>query len=210
MIRIIKTLCALLIATPVWADGEPAGDFDYYVLSLSWIPNWCELEGDDRRAPECREEGRGWSVHGLWPQYDYGWPSNCRTSERDPSRMMTRAQTDVFGNSGLAWYQWQKHGRCSGLSAEAYYDAARKAFEMIEMPEILRQIPREMSLRPSVVEAAFLEVNPDMIADGITMTCKAGMIQEARICLTKDLELRECGADARNDCSYEADIFPLR
>ena len=123
---------------------------------------------------------------------------------------MTGAQTDVFGSSGLAWYQWQKHGRCSGLSAEEYYNAARAAFEMIEMPEILRRITDEMSLPPSVVEAAFLESNSDLTAGGITMTCKAGMIQEARICLTKDLELRECGADVRRDCSYDADFMPLR
>ncbi len=207
---IIKTLCAFVIATPVWADGEVAGDFDYYVLSLSWIPNWCELEGDERGAPECRQTGRGWSVHGLWPQYENGWPSYCRTTERDPSRAMTGAQTDVFGSSGLAWYQWQKHGRCSGLSAEAYYDAARAAFKAVEMPDILRRIADEMSLHPDVVEAAFLEVNPNLDPDGITITCKAGLIQEARICLTKDLDPRICGRNVIRDCTMSADFFPLR
>lgn len=211
MIRLLKTfVLATFVATSAVAEGERAGDFDYYVLALSWIPNWCALEGDDRGAPECREAGRGWSVHGLWPQFEYGWPSNCRTSERDPSRSVTGAQTDVFGSSGLAWYQWQKHGRCSGLSAVAYYAAARTAFDSINRPEILRQLPRELTVDPKVIEAALLEVNTQLSADMVTITCKAGMIQEARICLTKDLDPRVCGADVIRDCAYDATISPLR
>lgn len=212
MIRLLKTFCALcLFSSAAMADGERAGDFDYYVLALSWTPNWCALEGDDRDAPECDAgTGRGFSLHGLWPQYENGWPSYCRTRERDPSRSDTAAMADIMGSSGLAWHQWKKHGRCSGLSSDDYYAAAREAYENVNRPDVLRRITEQMSLPPNVIEAAFIEANPEMTADGITVTCKSSMIQEVRICLTKDLEPRECGADTIRDCSYNATLDPIR
>ena len=42
---LILCLCLLLapMPRPVAAKGEIAGEFDYYVLALSWSPNWCVL-----------------------------------------------------------------------------------------------------------------------------------------------------------------------
>lgn len=212
MIRLLKTFClALILATPALADGEQAGDFDYYVMSLSWTPSWCELEGDARNSPQCDvDQGFGFTLHGLWPQYESGWPFFCRTAERDPSRTQTEAMTDIMGTSGLAWYQWKKHGRCSGLSAVEYYETAREAYSSVTRPDIFRNLPREMNLPPSVIEAAFLELNESIEPDGLTVTCKGGMIQEVRICLTKDLTPRICGADVIRDCQVSADMAPMR
>jgi len=65
--------------------GDQAGKFDYYVLSLSWSPTWCALEGDASGAEQCDPaKDRGWVLHGLWPQYDRGWPEFCQTAERPP------------------------------------------------------------------------------------------------------------------------------
>ena len=117
---------------------------------------------------------------------------------------------DIMGSSGLAWYQWKKHGRCSGLSAIDYFGAARDAYEAVTRPEILRNLPREMTLPPKVIESAFLEVNERLSADNLTVTCKGSLIQEVRICLTKDLEPRNCGADTIRDCQYNASFAPIR
>ena len=100
----MRWLAVLLLgALPALAEGDHrAGEFDYYVLSLSWSPTWCALEGDGRDAPECREEAAlGWVLHGLWPQYEEGWPSYCRTSHRDPSRSETAAMADI---EKLEWF----------------------------------------------------------------------------------------------------------
>lgn len=199
--RKLMLAAALAFSTPAHAEGERAGDFDYYVMALSWSANWCAQQGDDRRDPQC-DAGRGvtWIVHGLWPQYDIGWPSYCRTVERDPSRGDSGAMADVFGGAGAAFYQWKKHGRCSGLSAPTYYETARDALESITLPPVFNQLRRDVQLPASVVEEAFLEANPGMARDQITITCADGMIEEARICLTKDLELRRCGDDVIRDC----------
>ena len=86
---LVAALLFLLTPFSVLAEGERAGDFDYYVLALSWSPNWCALEGDARDAEQC-DEDFGWVVHGFWPQYEAGWPSYCPTSMRAPSRGATQ------------------------------------------------------------------------------------------------------------------------
>jgi len=189
------------IAGMVRADGEHAGTFDYYVLSLSWSPTWCALEGDARHSPQCAKgAGFGWVVHGFWPQYESGWPSWCPTEERNPNRKETAAEADLFGTSGNAWYQWRKHGVCSGLSSGNYYRRARQAWETLNIPAVFRRLNHAVELPPKIIEDAFLEVNPTMVPGGITVTCQAGRIDEVRICLTRGLEPRACGPDTDRDC----------
>jgi len=48
---LMALILALSSATALRADGEKAGVFDYYVLSLSWSPTWCAIEGDQRISP---------------------------------------------------------------------------------------------------------------------------------------------------------------
>ena len=203
---------AALIGTACTAEGERAGDFDYYVMALSWSPGWCAAEGYARGAPEC-ETGAAlaFTLHGLWPQHESGWPSYCRTTERDPSRHESAAMADIMGGSGLAWYQWKKHGRCAGLPAKTYYSTMRRAYATIRVPELFRKITKRLTLPAKVVESAFLEANPSLSADQITITCDAGRIQEVRLCLSKDLQPRRCGTDVIRDCRMtDAVLEPLR
>lgn len=202
----------LFAALPAWAEGERTGEFDYYVLSLSWSPTWCVLEGDALNSEQCApEEDFGWTLHGLWPQYHEGWPSFCRADLPQPTRAMTRSMTDIMGSSGLAWYQWKKHGTCSGLDAPDYYALSRKAYESIRRPAVFRKLDKPVRLPAQVVEEAFLKENPQLEADMLTITCKNGHIQEARICLSRALEPVPCGRDVIRDCSLKDALFtPIR
>ena len=202
----------LVLAAPVWAEGERAGDFDYYVLALSWTPTWCALEGDDRGSPQCDPgQGYGFTLHGLWPQYEDGWPSFCPTSERPATRGETGAMVDIMGSSGLAWHQWRKHGTCTGLSAEEYFRLSRLAYESVARPELLRRLDRPVRLPAAVIEEAFLEENTALTGDMLTVTCRDGRVQEVRICLTRDLEPRACAADVARDCTLREALFePMR
>lgn len=191
----------LLSALPALAEGEPAGAFDYYVLSLSWSPTFCALDGDARGEDQCDpRHDFSFTLHGLWPQYEFGWPSYCRTAERDATRAETRAMADIMGSAGLAWYEWKKHGRCSGLSARDYFDTSRRAYDSIVIPEVFRKLSRDVTLPAAVVEEALLDANPGLDGRMVTITCEAGRIQEARICMTPDLAPRPCGLDAARDC----------
>lgn len=208
--RVILFLMAM--ASAAWGQTDRAGEFDYYVLSLSWSPTWCALEGNARNSPQCDPKaGFGWVMHGLWPQYHRGWPENCQTVERPPSRAMTEGMADIMGTSGLAWYQWKKHGSCSGLSASQYYALARESFERVNRPEVFRKLQNPVRLPARVVEEAFLKANPGWEPDMLTITCREGRIQEARLCLSKTLDPVPCGRDVVRDCRLEdAKFDPIR
>lgn len=202
----------LMLAVPVWGEGEKAGEFDYYVLSLSWSPNWCAYEGDARGSDQCdARHDHGWIMHGLWPQFHRGYPSYCRTAERPPSRGMTAEMADIMGTSGLAWHQWKKHGVCTGLSAPAYCALSREAYGRVVRPPVFRKLDKTVRLPASVVQDAFLQANPGMEPDGVTITCRDGHIQEARICLSRDLDPVPCGQDVVRDCTARDALFtPIR
>lgn len=210
--RVIALCAALCLPLTARAEGERAGAFDYWVLALSWSPNWCAIEGDAKGSEQCDpRHDHGWVLHGLWPQYHQGWPSYCPTVERAPSRAMTRDMADIMGTAGLAWHQWKKHGTCSGLSAAQYFEASRSAYEAVERPEVFRKLDRPVKLPASVVEEAFLKANPGLEADGVTITCRDGFIQEARICLSREMEPVPCGRDVVRDCTAKDALFtPVR
>lgn len=212
--RILAVLLSavLALATPAAAKDDVAGAFDYFVVSLSWSPNWCVLEGDARRSPQCAAQSdHGWILHGLWPQYHRGYPSFCQTAERPPSRRMTAEMADIMGTSGLAWHQWNKHGRCSGLSAADYYALSRKAYGQIVRPAVFRKLTQSVKLPARVVEEAFLKANPGFEPDGVTVTCRDNHIQEVRICLSRTLDPVPCGQDVVRDCKMTDALFtPLR
>ena len=202
----------VLTALPALAQEDKTGQFDYYVMALSWSPNWCEIEGDAKGSDQCdARHDHGWILHGLWPQYHRGFPSYCRTSERAPSRGQTNAMADIMGTGGLAWHQWKKHGVCSGLSSAEYYELSREAYASVQRPEVFRKLTKDIKLPASVVEDAWLKANPQLEADGITITCRQGHIQELRVCLSRDLEPVPCGQDVVRDCRMKDAVFtPVR
>ncbi len=208
MRKLILLFTLFLSAFPAYAKGERAGTFDYYVLSLSWSANWCALGGDARASPQCdASRDHGWILHGLWPQFHRGYPSFCHTSNHPPARSMAAKMADIMGTPGLAWHQWKKHGSCTNLTAEQYFALSRQAYATITRPAIFRKIDRPLRLPASIVEDAFLKSNPLIEPDGITITCKQGYIQEARICLSRNLEPVPCGQDVVKDCRLEDALF---
>ncbi|MEM6322768.1 MAG: ribonuclease T2 [Pseudomonadota bacterium] len=190
----------LLGLAPAWAEGERAGDFDYYVMALSWSPNFCATT--TRENPQC-DAPFGWVLHGLWPQYEEGWPSYCPTNHRNPSRRDTADMADIMGSPGSAWHQWNKHGRCTGLSSEDYYALSREAYGRITRPEVFRKMSKSFTMPASLIEEAFLRDNPAFEADMLTVTCKDRRIQEVRVCMRRSLEPRICGRDVIRDCTMQ-------
>ncbi|WP_010139052.1 ribonuclease T2 family protein [Oceanicola sp. S124] len=187
------------------AGGDGAGAFDYYVMALSWSPGYCATSDNPEQCAPARR--LGWILHGLWPQHETGYPRDCRSAEAPPSRRQTAAMADIMGTGGLAWHEWQAHGTCSGLPAADYFALSRRAYDSVTRPPVLRALTEDIRLPARVIEEAFLEANPALSAEGVTVTCRDNRIREVRICLTKDLQPRACGADVARDCTAGSALF---
>jgi ribonuclease T2 len=179
------------------------GDFDFYVLALSWSPGFCELDGDRGRNREQCAQGAGlrFVVHGLWPQRERGYPSDCGPAGRTPSRIALQQAEGLFPTESLARYQWRKHGTCSGSSPGDYFADVRRAREKIVIPPVLAKAERDQNWTAIDIERAFVAANPGLRTDMMSVACRRGVMQEVRICMSKDLrDFRMCQEVDRSGC----------
>lgn len=188
----------------------PTGDFDYYILALSWSPTYCLEEADPRRDRAQCQSSRPFAfvLHGLWPQHERGYPDRCDVSEARVPDAIIDTVMDIMPSRGLAGHQWRKHGSCTGLSQADYFAASRAAFSSVKIPSEFKTLTTYVSTTPAKVEQAFLAVNPGLTRDGVTVTCSRQHLREVRVCLTKDFKFRSCGADARRDCDRAQVVMP--
>jgi ribonuclease T2 len=207
----------LMLASPSLAQrgqkGGAAGEFDFYVLALSWSPGFCESEGDEKGRDQCAAGRKlGFVVHGLWPQFNRGFPSECGPAGRTPSRIAMEQAAGVFPEQGLARHQWRKHGTCSGLSPSDYFAATKRARQAITIPPPFAAPEREQTWVPIDIERAFVAANPGLRPDMMAVSCRNNRLNEVRICLTKDLRsFTPCEEVDRGGCrSRDIKASPLR
>jgi ribonuclease T2 len=177
--------------------------FDFYVLALSWSPTYCLNEGRDRgNRTQCGDDrAHGFIVHGLWPQFDSGYPEYCPSRESDRvSDRLGRVVMDITPSMGLIGHMWRKHGTCSGLDQADYFGVVRAARDTVAVPDLFDTMTKQQMLSTEAVEKAFVETNPGLARDAIATVCQGGQLREVRICLTKSLAFRSCPEVDRSGC----------
>jgi ribonuclease T2 len=135
--------------------------FSYYLLSLSYAPDFCAQPTGNKDAREC-SAGRhvGFVVHGLWPQAETGrGPENCRLMGR-VSQDIVRATLDFIPTESLIQHEWAAHGSCTGLNAADYFALVRRARDMVKIPEDLREPAKRLQLRSAEIEGELAAANP--------------------------------------------------
>ncbi len=195
------------------ARGGPAGEFDFYVLALSWSPGFCALEGERKGRRQCEPGGDlGFTVHGLWPQFERGYPTECGPAGRSPSRAALDEAGDVFPDEDLARHQWRRHGTCSGKNPAAYFRDVRQARDAVRIPEPFLSASSAKFMTPIEIERTFGEANPGLRPDMMAVVCGRGVLQEVRICLERDLRgFRRCPEVDRSGCGIgEIRVEPAR
>src|SRR3954471_12401016 len=141
------------------------GEFDFYVLSLSWSPSFCEAAAErNRGGSQAQCSGRPFSfvVHGLWPQYERGFPEYCQRPSPRLQRNIMTSMLDLMPAPGLIFNEWDKHGTCSGLGAKAYFETIRKARAAVKIPPEYLEPAETRMIAPAAIEDAFIKVNPGL------------------------------------------------
>jgi len=209
------TVAVAEIAVPAPAPAQDRrqnqpGQFDFYVLALSWSPSFCEAAGERGTPPrqQCGARPYSFVVHGLWPQYEHGFPEFCRQPPPRLDRNIVSAMLDLMPAPRLIFNEWDKHGTCSGLSANAYFATIRKARAQVKIPEAYLELTEPLTVTPDEVEEAFLSANPGLTRDAIAVTCDSRRLGEVRICLGKDLRFRACPDIDARACRRERLVMP--
>ena len=196
--------CSLIIAgshkrKPGGHTSAP-GDFDYYVLSLSWAPDFCAQQDVARNDRECGV-GRnvGFVVHGLWPQAETGRsPQQCGPA-RPVAQGIVSSMLAYIPSEGLIQHEWRNHGTCSGLGAAEYFDRVRKARDTVKVPEDYRALNHPISVGPQEIENRFAAANTAFPKTAFRVSCRSNELEEVRVCFTKDLRARPC-TDSAGEC----------
>lgn len=178
------------------------GNFDFYLLSLSWSPGFCATPAGANDPGQCAP-GRKFSfvLHGLWPQYEQsGWPEDCSNEPIDPASV--QKMIAIMPSEKLIEHEWSKHGTCSGLSAKDYFDEADEAFHSIRIPAPYASLPRALTVSPAEIRSQFAAANPGGGEAEFVVECSGNgrYLTEVHACLDKDLTGRACN---REELSHE-------
>jgi ribonuclease T2 len=173
----------------VAAAEQPAANqpFDYYLLNLSWSPEFCHSHPD---ATECASRAT-FVLHGLWPQNTDGtYPQNC---SNDPGPRNPATFSDIYPDSGLLRHEWRTHGTCSGLSPDAFFTAARTAFHSVVIPPTLAELTSQISLPPVQILDLFTAANPSIPRSSLALSCGNNYLTAIEVCVDKQLHPTACG-----------------
>jgi ribonuclease T2 len=218
--RVLATVVFLLALAGAGAPASAQdsrqnapGAFDFYVLSLSWSPSFCAAaaeRGRGGRSQQAQCGGRPFSfvVHGLWPQYEHGFPDHCqRPSPRLDHRIMN-SMLDLMPAPGLIYSEWDKHGTCSGLGARGYFETVRKARAAVKIPAEFVDLSAPKTIAPEAIEDAFIKDNPGLSHSAIAVICDRNRLSEVRVCMNKDLQFRACEEVDRRACRRGQVVMP--
>lgn len=186
-----------------------AGRFDYYALVLSWSPTYCSSNERPGTDPQCeRRDGRRFAfvLHGLWPQYEKGYPEYCPVRGRPfVPQPVIDGILDIMPSPRLAIHEYKKHGTCSGFEPAGYYALSRRLFNSINIPKRYVNPFENQTVSPEELSQEFVKANPGLSPDMLAISCggPGNRLREVRICFNKEGNLRACGRneDQRRLCS---------
>lgn len=208
----LRAFSLLLAAMALLRAQDTPGKFDFYVLSLSWSPEYCSSRGSSPSDPQCGTGRRfGFVLHGLWPQYEpKGWPEDCGAGA-GPNAGTVRSMMDIMPSEQLIRHEWRKHGTCSGMDARGYFAKAREAFQAVKVPPEYRGPSAQVNVAPAEFRRQLASANPSWKPGSAVILCSGRFLQEVRVCLGKNLESRKCPDSVRDRCNVpEMIVRPVR
>jgi ribonuclease T2 len=248
-LRIIAVAAFVSLATLPSQDAvaqdrrqNEVGQFDFYVLTLSWSPSFCEASAERSRASagepsdqaqadnsqshdasdagdrsrrsrrarndQCGDRPYSFVVHGLWPQYERGFPEFCQSPAPRLNRNIVSSMLDLMPSPQLIFREWDRHGTCAGLSARAYFDNVRRARASVKIPEQYLSLQDPLTVTPAEVEDAFIKANAGLTRAGLAVACDSKRLNEVRICMSRELKFQDCPDVAQRSCRRDKLLMP--
>jgi ribonuclease T2 len=176
-------------------------DFDYFVMALSWSPDYCATTGSNDEQQCSIGKKLTFVLHGLWPQNTKGYPSNC-SDEKLPSNLKNEF-AGLYPSDSLFDHEWEKHGTCTGLSAEQYLALSKQLKSSIVLPEPYRSPLKAFRTTVGQLKDDFVSVNPDLSTDSMAVFCSGSgrYLKEMYVCLAKDGSPTACSSEVNKNAS---------
>jgi ribonuclease T2 len=194
----------LLATTSTMAkDQKP---FDFYVMSLSWSPEFCQSHP---REQQCTRQ-YGVVLHGVWPQYQSGYPQSC-SRESMPGKLVHEF-AGLYPNDGLAFHEWKRHGTCSGLSPQDYLQFSQQVKQNFIEPNELKSLTKPLRVTSEQLSQKIIAANPKLNNQSLSYTCtgRGRFLQEIHVCLDKTGNALACSDEiqrkSRRSCG-QADFL---
>ncbi len=215
--RVALAIALAASAACLWAQSgrrfaQPTGVFDYYVLSLSWVPEFCSQAAEAAANPRECAAGRnqGFVVHGLWPQANSGRsPESCAPAKKVP-RGLVNQLLSYIPSPGLIQHEWATHGTCTGLAMDDYFTKVMLARSAVQIPVQISAITVAGTESPGQIEKQFAGSNPSFPEGAFRVSCRGGALTEVRACFDKALKPRACTVSAGECRSGAVSILPPR
>jgi ribonuclease T2 len=189
------------------ADNTP-GKFDYYLLVLSWAPEFCATHQSNMSSSECDPTRHyGFVVHGLWPQNDDGsYPTGCGNA-RPVSNEIVREMLPIMPARGLIQHEWSTHGTCTGLSAQEYFGELQQLYQSVKIPDDYQHPSAAFSAKPGNIEQKFAQANRAP-QSAFRVSCRAGEFVAIEACFDKNLKYRDCGSSLKECQTPQVTVLP--
>jgi ribonuclease T2 len=212
-IAIFLIIANLTLTDTAYAKASKSGQFDYYVLALSWSPSYCAGEAGQNDFQQCAPGRRfAFVVHGLWPQYAKGWPEYCATREAWVPQMLIDGMMGVMPSKKLIIHEWKKHGTCSELSQAEYFNYARQIFGALRIPARYLSPQAPVTITPGQLVVDFVKSNKALTADMLSVQCGnatgQARLSELFVCVNKAGSFTPCGANEKQQCRAKTIVMP--
>jgi ribonuclease T2 len=215
MNRVVSSglLCLVLLVTPLAQakkkHPKPPAQFDYYLLSLSWAPNFCASHPSDHSSECTVGNHTAFVLHGLWPQSNSGAPPMACAPASPVAKSIVDRMLQFMPSASLIQHEWEKHGTCSGLQATDYFAKVEQAFKSVQVPQQYPDLKRSQKFGVSDVESSFATQNraPEK---AFRISCHAGDLVGLEVCLNKNLEYQACTKTVHECSSNQVLLRPTK
>jgi len=190
---------AAATSTPGKRSKNTPGDFDFYVMSLSWSPDYCAGNDDPQQCGVGKK--LGFVLHGLWPQYNRGYPADCSNVKLPKS---VQAQfPNLYPSTSLYTHEWEKHGTCSGLTPEEYLTLEKMLKESIAIPKAYRSPAKAFRTTTDQLKADLVSANSAVRAEALAVQCSGSgrFLKELYVCFSRDGQPVACSQEIQNDAA---------